>query len=112
MDWTGSGDQRREQGLCLPPERTIRSSRLAIPAGTDVLVCRVDDHNQRWTKHTTKERLEFRRYEARTANYLEFRHLGYFVRVPKLDASWYSVSRERNSAGWNRPVVPENSEEV
>jgi hypothetical protein len=48
----------------------------------------------KWQPHRTKERLEFRRFERQVNEHYEFRHLGWFIRVPKSSVSWYSESRE------------------
>jgi hypothetical protein len=83
MDWTGSGKQRREQGICLPPAAMPnRTPRLSIAAGTSVLICQVTDSNQRWRRYRTKQPLGFRRYEHCRHGQYTFRHLGWFIRVP------------------------------
>ena len=78
--WTGSEDERREQGVCLPP--TVppnKTPRFTVPAGTKCRVTKVSPTN--WISHVTKVNLEFDRYESCNGRFYVFRQAFYFLSV-------------------------------
>ncbi len=80
VSWTGSEEDRREQGVCLPPVRPpIRISRYTIPAGTRCAISKVAV--LRWCAHVTKRELGFERYEISEGRDWIFREEGYYIRV-------------------------------
>ncbi len=84
MSWTGSEQQRREQGICMPPAHPPnKTPKFSIPKGTKVFVCRVDDLHQQWQEHRTREDLGFGGCERYQHWQYIFRHIGWFIRVPK-----------------------------
>lgn len=83
MDWTGSAQQRREQGGCKPPTQPPnKTPRYIIPSGTRVKIRRVEE--TAWRPYATTKQLGFYRYEKyeRHARTYVFRDAGYLLRIP------------------------------
>lgn len=82
MSWTGSENQRREQGSCRPPAMPANDTpRYLIPVGVPCEVRRVDQAE--WFEYTTKVESSFNRYESydkKTKCYV-FRHEGAQIRI-------------------------------
>lgn len=91
--WTGSETQRREQGNCpaspidstasIPPWERERAKpdRWELPAGTPILVRKLEDGPKKWQPHRTREALQFATAEHIAAGKMVFRHLGYIISV-------------------------------
>ncbi len=78
--WSGSEDERREQGECRPPSQPMDSTaRFSVRAGISCQIKLVDDTE--WTDYRTQKLNEFERYESYRDDHYVFRHLGYQLRV-------------------------------
>lgn len=78
--WTGSENERREQGECLPPTVKPQSvPRFRLPAGVTCEVASV--LKDIWTPHTMKVELGFEKYDYYRGGYYTFRHFGWQIRV-------------------------------
>lgn len=89
MSWTGSENERKPQGVCLPPTKPADlRERFTIPACTQVLIQPIDDFRSPWWEHTTKATLGFDKCEGSVNGVATFRELGYFIRV-----KWWRVVR-------------------
>lgn len=79
-DWTGSGSERREQGGCCNygtmPRRT---EQWLLPAGLAVSVCRVEDDDRQWRKHTLRRDVFFRQPEQGSSGAIVIREDGWFI---------------------------------
>lgn len=72
MDWSGSSQQRKPQGVCLPPKKTANTDKpFTIPAGTKCKVRRLG--TQKWVMHTTKADNGFDKYETHHDGFFTFR---------------------------------------
>lgn len=72
MDWTGSSQQRKPQGVCLPPKRPANKDRpFRIPAGSPCKVRHIGTRS--WVRHTTKTENGFDRYETHHDGFYTFR---------------------------------------
>ena len=78
--WTGTENDRREQGICLPPTRPPNhSKRFKVPAGTPCCVSKVTP--LKWKPYRTTHDCEFDKYERTTDKGVIFRDRGYFLHV-------------------------------
>ena len=78
--WLGSEEDRREQGVCLPPKKTARfDPRFTIPADSECLVSKVSPIL--WRNHRTRAELWFERYETFKDGWLTFREGFWYIRV-------------------------------
>lgn len=79
FDWSGSGTQRREQGICAPAIAYDPGRRYVIPAGSPVLISR--EPSDEWYAYTTRRELSFSRLDESGKNFLQFKRLDWFVRI-------------------------------
>jgi len=78
--WTGSENQRREQGACRPPKHKPNTTpRFFVPAGTRVAVRRADRTD--WQAHVTRRDLGFGRFSRYDNRYYFFREGGFELMV-------------------------------
>jgi len=82
--WTGTEEERRPQGICLPPTVKPKTTpRYAVAAGTRCTVRSLA--KDKWMAYTTTRDLAFERYEryeeAADGNYYHFRLEGWIMRV-------------------------------
>ncbi len=90
VSWSGSEEQRHEQGVCLPPTReTNKTPRYFVAAGTSCSITRITPLN--WKAYRTTKDLGFERYETSGGCSVTFREQGYLLKV-----QWCLVKR-RNS---------------
>ena len=80
--WSGSEDQRRPQGVCLPPARPpVVVPRFLIRAGTP---CEITPLSRiGWRPYTTTREAPFERFESydRKTKTYQFRDRGWLLRV-------------------------------
>jgi hypothetical protein len=70
--WTGSENERREQGICLPPTRPAKKgSRFFVPVRTPCAISRVSPLG--WRSYITRKDVGFERFESYRAGVFEFR---------------------------------------
>lgn len=82
MSWTGSENERKPQGICLPPSKPADlRERFTIPAGTPVQLQPISDSRAPYIDYTTKVELQFRKCEDFTKGYGKFREAGWFIFV-------------------------------
>ncbi len=82
--WTGSEEDRREQGICLPPTGPPLSlPQFQILVGTACSIKRLSGNN--WKPYTTKKALGFERYERYIRCSYEFRFQGWLLLVHRRD---------------------------
>jgi hypothetical protein len=82
QSWTGSEDQRRPQGICLPPTRPPnRTPRYLVPADTPCAVTPLS--HLRWRPHRTTKDRGFEKYERyrRERRTYEFRLEGWLMEI-------------------------------
>lgn len=82
MSWTGSENQRREQGNCAPPALPpSKTPRFTIPAGISCEIKRVEETV--WRPFVTRMERGFERYESyeRALKAYVFRDEGFQLRI-------------------------------
>ena len=78
--WSGSENQRREQGVCRPPTHEPNTTpRFFIPAGTQVAVRRAD--RTEWQGYVTKRDLGFGKHSRYDNRHYFFREGAYELKV-------------------------------
>jgi hypothetical protein len=92
--WTGSEDERREQGVCRPPAvGPFRVPRFTILPGTPCHIKPVDQLD--WQAFVTRKPLGFERYESKDGNLLIFRDQGYQLRIASRLVRYNVTSHKR-----------------
>jgi hypothetical protein len=82
MSWTGSENQRKPQGICLPPANpVVKSARFTIPIGVSISVQKITTGNPPWRAHVTTKEQKFDQFEARSKGCYVFRAQGWMIRA-------------------------------
>jgi hypothetical protein len=78
--WTGSEDNRHEQGTCLPPSSPpLKVPRYLVPVGVRCSIKKLAWTG--WQGHTTTKETGFESYESYKDGHYEFRLKGWIMKV-------------------------------
>jgi hypothetical protein len=84
--WSGSENNRREQGVCLPPKRpSSKLPRFQISQGCPCEISKVSPLE--WQHYRTTKDLGFEFFETYRDHKYVFRDRGYFLRVNRVYVS-------------------------